>query len=1161
MNIMKKNLLFIAFLSFFWTGLLGQNAWVNEIHYDNTGGDVNEFIEVVVENPGSYALVDFSVVLYNGSGGASYDTKTLDVFTIGSSNNGFTFYTYVYPVNGIQNGGTTPDGFALCYLGTVISGQFLSYEGSFTATNGPANGMTSTDIGVVELGTEPIGQSLQLSGTATNYAGFVWNAPATATPGALNNNQTFGTPATAARIVGSMQGWNTTDPAYVMAQNTNGLYELTKSLNVGDWEYKVLEGDAWGDEEFPSANQHVILSGTENVTWKANITANLVTHMLPVVTGDFLSELGGTDWNPGDLIGEMEDPDGDDIYTLELLIPAAGNFACKVTLNHNWDQSTGSNVSFTTDGINTTVFTYDFPNNTTTVTGPPPPTATITFEVNDSGGKNYNGFFLKGSWDVTGYYDASWGNGMEHSAFYDDGTHGDVTAGDHIWTCQQDLVVDDGANTWEWGVNDLNHNWITGNWQFTIPNEEPQTLSWIIPAQPAIVINEIMYNSPGDDEEWIELFNNSDETVSLENWKILDNDATHTPIIIPAGYSIDAYGYFTIEVGTFGAFPFTPDYDGSGSYNLGNSGDEINLYSNTNILTDKVTFTDTNPWPSAPDGNGPSLALIDPDSDNSLAASWAASLENGGTPGAINFPPIPFITVIDPNGGEYLVKGQPYEITWVHGYWENDVKIELLQEGFDPQLIATNIAVTQNSFNWVVWENQPVDTNYKIRISSLSPDEPSDESDGNFSIIDPYTTPNIVITEIMYNPPESGNDSLEFVELYNNGLETINLEGFYFSKGIEFTFPSVEILPDTFLLVAINSSAMSSTFGVQSLQWTSGALSNSGEDLELKDRYDNVVDFVPYDDTTPWDSLADGRGPSLTLCDPNADNALGFSWTASQYLAAINTAGDSIFATPGFECSIGFLGDFEADNTIVAVGNGVNFIDQTIGNPTTWMWIFEGGTPGTFEGQTPPEIIYDAPGTWDVTLEVSDGSNTDIVTYTDYIWSGYAPLAEFHADHTDVTVGTYLNFFSDATGDDLSFDWYFEGGTPETSNEENPSEIYYLIMDWATYDVTLIVSNPFGSDTMTKVDYIETFPESVPDRLNENDIRLYPNPNNGLFTIALPAGAEVEVIVMDISGRPVFTQQMPSGKIDLTGLQKGLYLVKLKDIASGNSFVKRLIIY
>jgi Secretion system C-terminal sorting domain len=176
-------------------GLKAQNAWINEIHYDNTGADVDEFIEVVLENPGNYTLSDFSIVLYNGNNGASYDTRTLDQYTVGSTVGNFKFYWLNYTAAGssIQNG--APDGMALVYQGAVITGQFLSYEGTFTAIDGPAVGMTSVDIGVAESSTTPVGYSLQLSGNGTTYAAFAWQPEAPATPGNLNNNQTLsGTP-------------------------------------------------------------------------------------------------------------------------------------------------------------------------------------------------------------------------------------------------------------------------------------------------------------------------------------------------------------------------------------------------------------------------------------------------------------------------------------------------------------------------------------------------------------------------------------------------------------------------------------------------------------------------------------------------------------------------------------------------------------------------------------------------------------------------------------------------------------------------------------------------------------------------------------------------------------------------------------------------------
>ena len=132
-----------------------QNAWINEIHYDNAGTDVDEIIEVIIENPGTYNLADFQVHLYNGNGGVMYDSRAISTFTVGAGSGNFTFYflNYTAAGSGIQNG--EPDGMALSYQGTLITGQFLSYEGTFVATDGPAAGITSADIGVGEDNTTP----------------------------------------------------------------------------------------------------------------------------------------------------------------------------------------------------------------------------------------------------------------------------------------------------------------------------------------------------------------------------------------------------------------------------------------------------------------------------------------------------------------------------------------------------------------------------------------------------------------------------------------------------------------------------------------------------------------------------------------------------------------------------------------------------------------------------------------------------------------------------------------------------------------------------------------------------------------------------------------------------------------------------------------------
>ncbi|WKV11841.1 lamin tail domain-containing protein [Marivirga harenae] len=190
-SFLPKPILLSLFFLFFFSNLDAQNAWINEFHYDNDGGDEGEFVEIVIEDANSFDLALFNVHLYNGSDGESDGSYSLDTFTEGDNQNNFTIY--YLEISGIQNG--APDGFSLDYDGTLI--QFISYEGSFTAEDGPANGMVSEDVIVEETTSTPIGESLQLSGSGTAYSNFTWQSPASESKGQLNNGQTFGAACTA----------------------------------------------------------------------------------------------------------------------------------------------------------------------------------------------------------------------------------------------------------------------------------------------------------------------------------------------------------------------------------------------------------------------------------------------------------------------------------------------------------------------------------------------------------------------------------------------------------------------------------------------------------------------------------------------------------------------------------------------------------------------------------------------------------------------------------------------------------------------------------------------------------------------------------------------------------------------------------------------------
>ncbi|MDQ8755239.1 Calx-beta domain-containing protein [Sphingosinicella sp. LHD-64] len=170
----------------------GGGVFINEIHYDNAGTDAGEAIEIAAS--AGTDLAGWTIVLYNGSNdpgaAVSYNTRALSGI-VPDQDDGYGTISFSYPANGIQNGAF--DGFALVDPeGNVV--QFLSIEGTITAANGPAAGLTSQDIGVSQGGSDPIGSSLQLVGTGASYEDFTWIASNDDSFGGVNAGQDFISP-------------------------------------------------------------------------------------------------------------------------------------------------------------------------------------------------------------------------------------------------------------------------------------------------------------------------------------------------------------------------------------------------------------------------------------------------------------------------------------------------------------------------------------------------------------------------------------------------------------------------------------------------------------------------------------------------------------------------------------------------------------------------------------------------------------------------------------------------------------------------------------------------------------------------------------------------------------------------------------------------------
>ncbi len=164
----------------------------------------------------------------------------------------------------------------------------------------------------------------------------------------------------------------------------------------------------------------------------------------------------------------------------------------------------------------------------------------------------------------------------------------------------------------------------------------------IVTAQsgPPIVINEIQYHPASDDhgEEYIELYNAGPTAVDLSGWRFSDGIAYTFPVsasIPPGVYLVVGHDPATVEAiygisGVLGPFE---------SGRLSNGGERVAIEDAGGALIDEVTYDDHHPWPEAPDGDGPSLELINPIFDNDHPCSWGAGqpVETSlGTPGAQN---------------------------------------------------------------------------------------------------------------------------------------------------------------------------------------------------------------------------------------------------------------------------------------------------------------------------------------------------------------------------------------------------------------------------------------------------------------------------------------------------------------------------------------------
>ena len=453
----------------------------------------------------------------------------------------------------------------------------------------------------------------------------------------------------------------------------------------------------------------------------------------------------------------------------------------------------------------------------------------------------------------------------------------------------------------------------------------------------SIAITEINHTpaarSDGRDLRFVELYNSNPFFQDISGYRL----SCVFDYTLPTGTVLAANGYLVVAPSPADVMAVTGlqrVLGGFEAYAFDDSG-EITLYDEHGAWLSTVTYGDGPSWPVAANGSGHTLVLARPSYGERDADGWSASALPGGSPGAADpARPTAFEAVLI---NEVLAhSGATPGFIELHNLADTPLALggcvlkrgDLSAPGYlipdGTQLPARGFLVFHestlgfliNGSGDTVWLFAPAASGGYV-IDALRLDDqqigvahgrfPDGDARWNILVTPTPGEPNtprrpapIVLNEIMYNPISESKDE-EYVELFNPGTQSVNLDGWKLGGGIAYTFRSLNIPAGGYLVVPRNPAAFAQLYpdcaALATPDGFSGSLGNKRDTVTLSqpvpvmDTTDplapsvttnnTVVERVTYRDGGEWHILADGGGSSLERIDPRTDPTLARSWAAS----------------------------------------------------------------------------------------------------------------------------------------------------------------------------------------------------------------------------------------------------------------------------------------
>ncbi len=454
----------------------------------------------------------------------------------------------------------------------------------------------------------------------------------------------------------------------------------------------------------------------------------------------------------------------------------------------------------------------------------------------------------------------------------------------------------------------------------------------------ALAITEIMYHpaerADGRSGEFVELFNSNPFPEDISGYRV-SGDISYT---FPPGTTIRGGEHLVVarNVADFQAiYPGTSIVVfGPYSNNLPNTAGTLRLRNNRDAVLLEINYDSRTAWPAAADGAGHSLVLARPSWGEGSAQAWAPSDVIGGSPGTAegtpfepqrhvlineflahtDLPDLDYVELYnhsavpvdlsgcwlsdDPATNKFRIPdGTTLGATGFVAFTQTTLGFSLSAAGETIYLVNSNRTRVLNAVRFDGQENGvasgrvPDGAAGFLRLANKTPGAPNG----------PPRADAVVINEIMFSPV-SGRDEDEFVELHNRSAAPVDLSGWRFTDGVDFTFGTNVILSaGGYLVVARSVTNLLAKYPnlttANCLGDFDGSLRNSGERLALAKPDANVttnglgqaqtnifsivMDEVAYASGGRWGQWSSAGGSSLELIDPRADNRLPSNWANS----------------------------------------------------------------------------------------------------------------------------------------------------------------------------------------------------------------------------------------------------------------------------------------